>query len=71
MRFAQAAACCLSNLATDCAAVGTIADAIVLVLLVAQIDLSVGSTSGLAASIIGVGLSRHGWTTAEGSPSRS
>jgi D-xylose transport system permease protein len=55
----------LSNLATECAAVGTIAVGIVLVLLVGQIDLSVGSMSGVAASIIGVGLSRHGWSTPE------
>lgn len=51
----------LVNLATDCAAVGVIAIGIVLVLLVAQIDLSVGSMSGVASSLLGVLLTREGW----------
>jgi len=51
----------LVNLLTDCATTGTIAVGIVLVLLVAQIDLSVGSMSGLSAAILGVGLTQHGW----------
>jgi D-xylose transport system permease protein len=45
----------LVNLTLQCAAVGTIAIGIVLVLLLGQIDLSVGSVSGLAASIVGIG----------------
>jgi ABC-type xylose transport system permease subunit len=51
----------LVNLATDSVAVGVIAIGVVLVLLVAQIDLSVGSMSGVASSILGVGLTREGW----------
>ena len=51
----------LVNLATQCAADGTIAVGVVLVLLVAQIDLSVGSMSGVASSILGVGLTTAGW----------
>lgn len=52
----------LVNLATECAAVGTISVGVVLVLLVAQIDLSVGSMSGVASAILGVGLTQHGWS---------
>jgi len=51
----------LVNLATECAAVGIISLGIVLVLLVGEIDLSVGSMSGLASAILGVGLTRYGW----------
>ncbi len=50
----------LVNLALECAAVGTIAIGVVLVLLVAQIDLSVGSIGGLASAILAVGFV-HGW----------
>ena len=46
----------LSNLTMQCAAIGTIALGIVLVLLVGEIDLSVGSVSGLAAAMLAVGL---------------
>ena len=51
----------LVNLTLQCAATGTIAIGVVLVLLLGQIDLSVGSVSGLAAAILGVGLTRYGW----------
>jgi len=51
----------LVNLTLQCAAGGTIAIGVVLVLLLGQIDLSVGSVSGLAAAILGVGLTRMGW----------
>jgi ABC-type xylose transport system permease subunit len=51
----------LVNLAADSVAVGTIAIGIVLVLLVGEIDLSVGSMSGVASTILGVGLVLHGW----------
>lgn len=54
----------LVNLLTQSASVGTIAIGVVLVLLVAQIDLSVGSMSGLAAAILGVGLTQLGWPLA-------
>jgi ABC-type xylose transport system permease subunit len=52
----------LVNLLTQCASVGTIAIGVVLVLIVAQIDLSVGSMSGLSAAILGVGLTQLGWS---------
>ncbi|ROQ30314.1 simple sugar transport system permease protein/D-xylose transport system permease protein [Frondihabitans sp. PhB188] len=51
----------LVDLAVQCAAAGTISIGIVLVLLLGEIDLSVGSVSGLAAAILGVGLTLHGW----------
>ncbi|WP_166864125.1 sugar ABC transporter permease [Salinibacterium sp. ZJ70] len=51
----------LVNLLIQCAPVGTIAIGVVLVLLVGQIDLSVGSVSGLGAAILGVLLTRNGW----------
>ena len=54
----------LVNLTLQFAAGGTIAIGIVLVLLVGQIDLSVGSVSGLAAAILGVGMTQLGWNLA-------
>jgi simple sugar transport system permease protein/D-xylose transport system permease protein len=51
----------LVNLATDSAAIGVIALGIVFVLLVAQIDLSVGSISGVAAAVLAVGMTQLGW----------
>lgn len=51
----------LVNLSMQCAATGTIALGIVMVLLVGEIDLSVGSVSGLAAAILGVGLVELQW----------
>ena len=51
----------LVDLATECAAVGTISIGVVLVLLVGQIDLSIGSMSGVASAIVGVGLTAYGW----------
>ncbi|HET9186678.1 MAG TPA: hypothetical protein VFN80_01885 [Acidothermaceae bacterium] len=51
----------LVNLATQCAADGVIAVGVVLVLLVAQIDLSVGSMSGVASAVLGIGLTSMGW----------
>ncbi len=51
----------LVNLSLQCAATGTIAIGVVLVLLVAQIDLSIGSVSGLSAAILGVGITVAGW----------
>lgn len=52
----------LVNLLLQCAPVGTIAIGVVLVLLLGQIDLSVGSVSGLGAAILGVLLTRNGWS---------
>ncbi len=54
----------LVNLTLQCAAVGTISIGIVLVLLVGQIDLSVGSVSGLAAAIFGVAFTQLHWNQA-------
>src|SRR6478735_10018900 len=44
----------LVDLTMQCAAIGTIALGIVLVLLLGEIDLSVGSVSGLAAAVLAV-----------------
>ncbi len=52
----------LVNLTLQSAAVGTISIGVVLVLLLGQIDLSIGSVSGLAAAILGVGLTKLGWS---------
>jgi ABC-type xylose transport system permease subunit len=51
----------LVNLTQQSAATGTIALGIVLVLLLGEIDLSVGSISGLSAAILAVGFVNHGW----------
>lgn len=51
----------LVDLTMQSAATGTIAIGVVLVLLIAQIDLSVGSISGLAAAIVAVGWMQLGW----------
>jgi D-xylose transport system permease protein len=54
----------LTNLLVQIAAVGTIAVGVVLVLLIGEIDLSIGSVSGLTASImavISVKLGMPGW----------
>lgn len=51
----------LVDLTMQSAATGTIAIGVVLVLLIAQIDLSVGSISGLAAAILAVGMIRLSW----------
>lgn len=45
----------LVNLTMQCAAVGTIAIGVVLVLLLGEIDLSVGAVSGLSSAILAVG----------------
>lgn len=50
----------LVNLTMQCAAVGTIAIGIVLVLLLGEIDLSVGSVSGLSSAILAVGFVQAG-----------
>ncbi|MCU1534266.1 MAG: transporter permease, partial [Glaciihabitans sp.] len=52
----------LVNLALQCAAGGIIAIGVVLVLLLGQIDLSVGSISGLSAAILAIGLTKLGWS---------
>jgi ABC-type xylose transport system permease subunit len=51
----------LVNLTLQAAPTGVIALGVVLVLLLGEIDLSVGSVSGLAAAILGVGMVRLDW----------
>nr|WP_274636564.1 sugar ABC transporter permease [Microbacterium bovistercoris] len=51
----------LVDLTLQCAALGTIALGVVVVLLVAQIDLSIGSLAGLASAILGVTFVSWGW----------
>jgi D-xylose transport system permease protein len=51
----------LTNLALQVAAVGTISVGVVLVLLLGEIDLSVGSVSGLAAAVLAVLNVKQGW----------
>lgn len=49
------------NLTMQCAAIGTIALGVVLVLLLGEIDLSVGSVSGLAAAVLAVTFVQFSW----------
>lgn len=51
----------LSNLLYDCATTGIISLGIVCVLLLGEIDLSVGSMSGLASAVLGVLWINNGW----------
>ncbi|HEY0632910.1 MAG TPA: hypothetical protein VGC98_12715 [Thermoleophilaceae bacterium] len=53
----------LSNLVQQMSAVGIISVGIVLVLLLGEIDLSVGSVSGLTSAILAVLNVTHGWAT--------
>ncbi len=52
----------LTNLTLQIAAVGTISVGVVLVLLLGEIDLSVGAVSGLAASVMAVLTVKEGWS---------
>lgn len=51
----------LTNLMLQIAALGTVATGIVLVLLLGEIDLSVGWVSGLSAAVMAVLNVKHGW----------
>ena len=51
----------LTNLALQTAAIGTISVGVVLVLLLGEIDLSVGAVSGLCAAVMAVLNVKHGW----------
>ena len=51
----------LVNLTLQAAPIGVIAIGVVLVLLLGELDLSVGSVSGLASAILGVCMVRLGW----------
>jgi D-xylose transport system permease protein len=52
----------LTNLALQMTAVGLISIGVVLVLLLGEIDLSIGAVSGLCASIMAVLVVKHGWS---------
>jgi D-xylose transport system permease protein len=52
----------LTNLVLQMTAIGLISVGIVLVLLLGEIDLSVGAVSGLCASIMAVLVVQHGWS---------
>jgi D-xylose transport system permease protein len=52
----------LTNLTLQIAAIGTISVGVVLVLLLGEIDLSVGAVSGLAAGVMAVLTVKHGWS---------
>jgi D-xylose transport system permease protein len=52
----------LTNLTLQIAATGTISVGVVLVLLLGEIDLSVGAVSGFAAACVAVLNTRHGWS---------
>jgi D-xylose transport system permease protein len=52
----------LSNLTLQIAAIATISIGVVLVLLLGEIDLSVGAVSGLAAAVMAVLSVQHGWS---------
>src|SRR5471030_3392112 len=54
----------LVNLLFDCSTVGVISLGIVCVLMVGEIDLSVGSVSGLSSAILGVLWVQMGWPIA-------
>jgi D-xylose transport system permease protein len=54
----------LVNLLFDCSTVGVIALGIVCILIVGEIDLSVGSVSGFASALIGVLWVNEGWPVA-------
>jgi simple sugar transport system permease protein/D-xylose transport system permease protein len=54
----------LVNLTMQCAAIGTIALGVVVVLLLGEIDLSVGSVSGLAAAVLAVSFVQLQWNLA-------
>lgn len=51
----------LVNLSLDSATIGMIAVGVVLILLLGEIDLSIGSVSGVGGSILAVLLVYHGW----------
>src|SRR4051812_32154268 len=51
----------LTNLVLQIAGVGTISIGVTLILLLGEIDLSVGAVSGLAAAVMAVLNTKHGW----------
>jgi len=61
----------LVNLSLQVSSIGVMTLGMVLVLLVGQVDLSVGAVSGLAAAIVAVGGVQQGWPLATASRSSS
>ena len=53
----------LSNLILQIGVVGTLAIAVVVVLLIGEIDLSLGAVTGVTAGVLGVLLVDHGWAS--------
>lgn len=51
----------LSNLTVQIAAIGLMTTGVIMVLLLGEIDLSIGSVAGLAAGVLAVMVMRHGW----------
>ncbi len=51
----------LSNLTVQIAAIGLMTTGVIMVLLLGEIDLSIGSVAGLAAGVLAVTVMRHGW----------
>ncbi len=54
----------LVELSLDCSTIGMISIGVVLILLLGEIDLSIGSVSGVSGSILAVLLVYHGWPLA-------
>jgi D-xylose transport system permease protein len=54
----------LSNLILQIGVVGTLAVGVVIILLLGEIDLSLGAVTGVTAGLLGVLLTTHGWASA-------
>ena len=52
----------LSNLVLQTGVVAILALGVILVLLIGEIDLSLGATAGVTAALLGVTLTQHGWS---------
>ena len=61
----------LVNLLFDCSTVGVISLGIVCILMVGEIDLSVGSVSGFASALVGVLWVNQGWPVLDRHPGRA
>lgn len=56
----------LSNLVLQIAVLGTLAIGMVVVLVLGEIDLSVGAIAGVSAAVMALAVSTHGWSPAAG-----
>lgn len=56
----------LSNLVLQIAVLGTLAIGMVVVLILGEIDLSVGAIAGVSAAVMALAVSTHGWSPAAG-----